>query len=121
MNVFRSAPETEVDSNCYEDNRESRIFKRNRLVQRSKMTVDVCIRFCSSSGASYAGLENSVECYCSNDSPDASLKRPQQECDQRCSGDQSQYCGGPARLSVYQSGEIQCASSILSQQLMRLQ
>ncbi|KAI9774328.1 MAG: hypothetical protein M1840_004222 [Geoglossum simile] len=66
------------------------------------MTVKVCQDFCISSGFGLAGLEYGRECYCGNAlSPHSALG--QTGCNMACSGNQFELCGGPSRLSIYNS------------------
>lgn len=40
------------------------------------------------------------DCYCSDEKPSAEAKK-QDEC-KKCEGDESEYCGSPDTLSVYE-------------------
>ena len=42
-------------------------------------------------------------CLCSNNEPSSSTHRPDSDCDQKCSGNQRQTCGGYHRYNVYRS------------------
>ena len=50
----------------------------------------------------YFGLQNGNECHCGNDSSKF-LPTYHSQCNQRCVGDKSQFCGGSWRLNVYQN------------------
>ncbi|KAL6919863.1 hypothetical protein FSST1_003889 [Fusarium sambucinum] len=77
------------------------------LVKAGKMTVPVCLEFCTSNGTQYkyAGLEWSRECWCSPYLSSLSAKLSDDDCENSCEGNSSQVCGGPLRLSVYQLSE----------------
>ncbi|KAH7197377.1 WSC domain-containing protein [Fusarium flagelliforme] len=76
----------------------------SHLVKAGKMTVPMCLDFCTSNGTQYkyAGLEWSRECWCSPYLSSLSAKLDDDDCENPCEGNSSQVCGGPLRLSVYQ-------------------
>jgi hypothetical protein len=95
------------------------------LVKAGKMTVPMCLEFCTSNGTQYkyAGLEWSRyvlnhklrtgfglqtvvrECWCSPYLSSLSAKLGDDDCENPCEGNSSQVCGGPLRLSAYQLSE----------------
>ena len=66
------------------------------------MSNALCQSFCASKGFPLAGTEYSRECYCGFKlDPTTSLG---QNCNARvCAGNNSEYCGGPNRVSVWNS------------------
>jgi hypothetical protein len=70
-------------------------------------TADACIAFCAAKGYNTAGTEYGAECYCG-----FTLPAPADEstCNMPCSGDSSQACGGPSRLSVYRNNQMTAPS-----------
>ena len=66
------------------------------------MSVETCQKFCSSSTNNYglAGLEYGQECWCANALQSYSALS-QTGCSMACTGNSSELCGGPLRLSVY--------------------
>lgn len=44
------------------------------------------------------------ECLCDNKRPSSELKKPDDECNTPCGGDQNRKCGGSKRLTVYRNG-----------------
>ncbi|KIW13478.1 hypothetical protein PV08_08666 [Exophiala spinifera] len=69
----------------------------------SGMTVEKCVSTCSSKGYSYAGVEYSKECYCNSigiTNGGAIASNPA-DCSMICAGNQTEYCGGSSRLTVY--------------------
>lgn len=68
----------------------------------NSMTNDNCQRFCSQRRYPLAGLEYSRECYCGLSI--ASNTALSSDCNAMiCSGNSSQYCGGPSRISIWNS------------------
>ncbi|KIK68677.1 glycoside hydrolase family 71 protein [Collybiopsis luxurians FD-317 M1] len=66
------------------------------------MTPAKCQAFCQ--GHAYAGTEYSTECYCGNSLQNngaTGLVKDSSNCDAKCGGDSSQFCGGTWFLSVY--------------------
>lgn len=66
------------------------------------MTVESCQAFCSSSSNNYglAGVEYGSECYCGNGLQSYSSVG-YDGCNMACTGNKTELCGGPSRLSVY--------------------
>ena len=46
-------------------------------------------------------LSHSVQCYCGNTCPSEDLLLEESECNQACSGDEEQTCGGGWRINIY--------------------
>lgn len=92
---------------CGSDNIGDRAFTGPSF-SRQNTTVEDCVDFCSTSGFSYAGLENKGECFCGNglDAKYATRDGFMGACVMKCSGDAEQICGGWAAMSVYH----QCAA-----------
>ncbi|EGS17224.1 uncharacterized protein CTHT_0065420 [Thermochaetoides thermophila DSM 1495] len=69
------------------------------------MTVESCAAFCD--GYKYFGVEYSSECYCGNTINPTSSEAPSlNDCNMLCSGNPSQYCGGPSRLDLYENEDV---------------
>ncbi|RDW73681.1 hypothetical protein BP5796_07123 [Coleophoma crateriformis] len=62
-------------------------------------TVEQCLAFCA--GSLYAGVEWGQECFCGNILHDGALPVDSTQCDNTCSANQYQICGGSSRLNVY--------------------
>lgn len=54
---------------------------------------------CLGRGYLYAGLEFGAECYCGHKIQSANTS--DSECNMECTGEKSNVCGGPNRLSIY--------------------
>ena len=70
------------------------------------MTIESCIFFCETRAFAYAGLEYSTECFCGNTLASAATQLAASACSMPCSGDASQPCGGPNRLSLFHSTAV---------------
>ncbi|KAL2760534.1 hypothetical protein ACRALDRAFT_2095766 [Sodiomyces alcalophilus JCM 7366] len=70
----------------------------------TEMTLEACAEFCE--GYRYFGTQYSAECFCGNRLHDTSLPAPLSECPMLCSGNPSEYCGGPDRLTLYRNDDI---------------
>lgn len=71
----------------------------------SAMTISMCASFCSK----YAlfGLEYGGECYCGNQLASGSNLAPSADCAMACNGNNTQLCGGPNRLTVFNNTAYQ--------------
>lgn len=79
----------------------------------TKLTVQVCIRYCRRHGYEFAGVEAGYACFCGSG---ADLARNEQvsavECDQVCFGKSSELCGGDGRIGIYQVSVGSCSGSL---------
>ncbi len=105
---------------CGTDNYYSRILT-GATESNDQMTNEACVAFCDSKGFSVAGTEYSKECYCMF-SPSSQLDTHANvviggnsipssgmpvagvvgSCEMKCSGDDSEFCGGSGVISLYQ-------------------
>jgi hypothetical protein len=79
------------------------------------MTVELCAVFCA--GSPYFGLEYGAECYCGSTLASTSALADSTQCGMSCKGSNSEYCGGPSRMQVYQlnaSAPVSSSSSAVS-------
>ena len=63
-------------------------------------TIQNCIQFCSVYDFAFAGVEREDQCFCGHNAP-TQYPMPDSECDSKCSGDQTQICGGNWAINVY--------------------
>jgi hypothetical protein len=84
---------------CYSD--KSGKTLNEKTITSLVMTVQVCAAFCAE--FLYFGLEYSSECYCGTNLNALSNVVGSSQCSMACKGSNSQYCGGPARMQVYQA------------------
>lgn len=71
------------------------------LAAVSSNTIQSCTSACSDAGYDLAGTEYSAECWCGNSIEAGGAPASASDCNMLCSGNQSQYCGGPNRLNLY--------------------
>ena len=67
-------------------------------------TIETCIRKCMRKNFAFAGVQYGGQCWCGNTLPGAGDRRPSSECNNPCSGDENQMCGGGLRNNVYRTG-----------------
>ncbi|KAI1640310.1 hypothetical protein F4809DRAFT_591116 [Biscogniauxia mediterranea] len=67
----------------------------------AEMTVEACLLFCDGKGFAYSGTEYSSECYCGNNLATGAALVNDTECTTGCSGNQTEACGGPNRLTLF--------------------
>ncbi|KAF8259546.1 copper radical oxidase [Lactarius quietus] len=60
-----------------------------------------CTAACQAAGYTLAGVEYADECYCANSIGSNGAPAPASSCNMLCSGNSSEYCGGPLLLNVY--------------------
>ncbi|KAI8480871.1 hypothetical protein Bbelb_413850 [Branchiostoma belcheri] len=91
---------------CYKDT-SSRTFPAVRIQNYKNMTNTLCINHCAGQGYTYAVTQYSYECSCGDEANFAQLepKRPEHECNFKCSGNREEKCGGNWRNSVYKLPE----------------
>ncbi|CAG8727917.1 2560_t:CDS:2 [Gigaspora margarita] len=64
------------------------------------MKIDSCLSYCSQNKYTYAGLEIGSQCFCDN-KYDSLTRLSIDECSSSCEGNNSEICGGPLALSIY--------------------
>uniref|UniRef100_A0A1B6JWP9 Uncharacterized protein n=1 Tax=Homalodisca liturata TaxID=320908 RepID=A0A1B6JWP9_9HEMI len=109
LSVYSTGVEpTEVDTayiGCYIDGgQENRLLQGLELNLYGTLTPEICKKTCFEKGFAFAGTQYSYECFCSRIRPPDTKKSSDAQCDSKCAGDQSKFCGGINRLSVYTTG-----------------
>ena len=84
-------------SGCYTEATTGRALSGTTIANNA-ITVEKCAAFCAA--YTYMGIEYSNECYCGNTLA-AGAVLASNGCSMTCSGNKSEYCGGPNRLSFY--------------------
>lgn len=79
------------------------------MTAMDNLTVDACLIFCGNSD--YAGLEYGRECWCGSSLNTNAAKLADANCSLRCDGDDTEICGGPLMLTVYQKKDDNTAST----------
>jgi WSC domain len=87
---------------CYTEAAGVRALPGYTFTNTTGMTVELCGAACSSRSYLYFGLEYSSQCYCGNAITTAILD--ESECSFPCVGDQTEFCGAGAILSVWSLG-----------------
>ncbi|KAK0648873.1 hypothetical protein B0T16DRAFT_122291 [Cercophora newfieldiana] len=86
---------------CYKDDA-ARSLKDSSITGplSGGMTTEICVTFCRSQGFTLAGTKGSFQCFCGSLLLDSWLVEDS-DCDQPCTGDSSQFCGGTGALSIW--------------------
>ncbi|EEP77316.1 predicted protein [Uncinocarpus reesii 1704] len=87
---------------CFTDTVESRALTGAAFVS-DELTVGDCANLCGQ--YQFFGVEYGRECYCGNMKNSESVLVDDAECSMACSGDSSELCGAPYRLSLYKNTE----------------
>ncbi|KAL4930445.1 DUF1996 and WSC domain-containing protein [Aspergillus undulatus] len=90
---------------CARDNVDDQRVLSESSSTGDDMTVQKCIQTCRENGYIYAGLEYARECYCGNSIEESKMPKaePMGKCLSKCSGDESQNCGGYAYIGLYKA------------------
>lgn len=64
------------------------------------MTIETCKAGCAQFGYDFAGVQNKNVCNCGNTAP-SSRRMPHENCDNRCGGDNTQFCGSSGFMDVF--------------------
>ena len=67
----------------------------------SSNTIESCTAACFNAGYTLAGAEYSAECWCSTSIGGLGAPATASDCNMLCTGNSSEYCGGPNRLNLY--------------------
>ena len=86
-----------VYQGCYTDG-ENRVLA-DGLVKDSAMTVEKCASICKN--YMHYGVQNGNACLCGKAFKQPTAKVAEGECNQNCSGNAKQKCGGPWKNSLY--------------------
>ncbi|KAI9821956.1 MAG: hypothetical protein M1827_002538 [Pycnora praestabilis] len=96
---------------CYTEATNSRALT-GYAVSGNTMTVEFCASACSA--YAYFGVEYSAECYCGNVLQVGSVPATDNGCTMTCSGNATEYCGGPNRLNMYHKNSTVLTSTVSS-------
>ncbi|OCK77470.1 WSC-domain-containing protein [Lepidopterella palustris CBS 459.81] len=89
---------------CFVDSIATRDLSSYQYTSSTNMTIENCVNTCQSKGYAKAGLEYAKECYCGNTLAATATAAPAADCaNMFCTGNQTEFCGGPSRLYVYSS------------------
>ena len=112
-NVYAIEPPQEFLGQCLQDGTNS---DNSRIIDSSgykgsfgDLTIEKCIGLCK--GYAYAAVQNTDECWCGNKLNKMTIL-PDSDCNMKCSGDQTQYCGGSYKLNLYSVGKQKSLSPV---------
>ena len=92
---------TYLSQGCYSEASKGRLLSGKSYSNKTSMTVESCVNFCSANGGSYAGVENGQECYCGTSLPSGAATTDASQCNMLCTGNIREFCGASKLLNVY--------------------
>ncbi|KAI4597013.1 hypothetical protein KJ359_004924 [Pestalotiopsis sp. 9143b] len=94
---------------CYTDGSSlgKALFYQQAMADTSAVTTEACLTRCLAGGFPFAGTEYARECYCGVVLGNDTAAVDAAECAMPCTGNSSQVCGGPDRLSLYVARDLQ--------------
>jgi hypothetical protein len=99
-------PKTWKYDGCFVDSINGRIMQYQQPGNNA-MTVEICVNLCISQGYTVAGIEYSTQCFCDNFISNGGVLAAQDtDCNMACGGNANEMCGGPNRMSVYNTGTL---------------
>ncbi|KAJ6465330.1 WSC domain-containing protein, partial [Mycena sanguinolenta] len=105
----------------HRDSTSARALKHLVAVASRTMTVESCLDSCAAGGYILGGVEYGDECYCGNAL--LYVYGSSEACDMPCSGNASEFCGGPDSLNLYQFADLPFTtgppSTVMSYKLWR--
>jgi hypothetical protein len=93
---------------CYQEAQNGRLLPGSSTTN-PQMTVEICVNYCSSKGASLAGMEFGQECYCGSSLPATAVVEPTSSCNMLCGGNNKEFCGAAGMLDVYALSNVALA------------
>ncbi|CZR63536.1 uncharacterized protein PAC_13433 [Phialocephala subalpina] len=96
-------PDGWVSEGCYSDSVGTRTLANSIATTggASVMTVALCVDACHAAGYTLAGAEYASQCYCDNSYINGGPFADLSNCNMACSGNSSEYCGGPGAMNLY--------------------
>lgn len=103
---------------CWQDSAGWRILKHQptTIIPADEMTIQKCVDACQAAGFTSAGVEYGRECYCDNVTYPPGQSQDMGECNMPCTGDGSQFCGGPNRMLIYYNGPFRTYRGVIQVQ-----
>ncbi|CAI6335351.1 unnamed protein product [Periconia digitata] len=105
---------------CYTEGTNGRSLEYSQwdFLNVSSMTTETCLTTCGKKGFPFAGTEFGRECYCGVVLGNGTLPTDAGQCSTPCTGNSTETCGGPDRLSLYVAKNLEstdpCAPPIIS-------
>lgn len=98
-------PEGWEDRGCWVDGVNGRILN-HQVPDSQTLTLEGCAHACADLGYSISGAQYHTQCFCGNFIVNGGERATNQaECNTPCSGDSTQMCGGPMRLTIFSPEE----------------
>ncbi|XP_062586874.1 kremen protein 2-like [Saccostrea cucullata] len=88
---------------CFED-KPKRTLSGSSRHDDSELTVESCRKFCAD--YQFYGVEFGKECFCRNFFT-SFIKKPECECNVKCSGNKTQTCGDFYRINIYSNANYE--------------
>ncbi|XP_061169415.1 uncharacterized protein LOC133178718 [Saccostrea echinata] len=85
---------------CFQDQK-NRVLT-GKYTHSSRMTVHGCRYMCGREFYQYYGVEGARYCFCGN-TLTTSVRKPERECNQKCTGSKWQRCGGHWKMNIYKN------------------
>ena len=85
---------------CTADDKNNRVLTEYYEASED-MTIEMCLSICRSKGFPFSGLEWSCECHCGYEPVNGFEWSWSSKCEDRCTGDSNQACGGSNALSLW--------------------
>uniref|UniRef100_A0A183F4H5 protein xylosyltransferase n=1 Tax=Heligmosomoides polygyrus TaxID=6339 RepID=A0A183F4H5_HELPZ len=92
-----------VQVGCFEDDKNNRTLDGFSYEFKNDNSAEKCRSFCYRAGFVYYGLEFGRECFC-GDAVASQLLRQERCAEYRCTGDDTQFCGGFNAISIFHTG-----------------
>ncbi|KAL7940247.1 hypothetical protein V8C42DRAFT_338118 [Trichoderma barbatum] len=108
IQIYKDSPVTVpsvgnyTNTGCFIDSISARVLVAGNITDQSAagMTVEKCIAFAQTGAWKYAGVEYGGECHVGNTLHNVT-PAPSGDCNQRCAGNQTEYCGAGNRIQIY--------------------
>ena len=86
---------------CYIDD-EKRILPHYKITNWANNTPTRCLSACRKQGYRLAGVQYASHCFCGNQLAGRAKMAPRSsDCNMRCTGDKTAFCGGSWRMNIY--------------------
>ena len=93
-----------IQVGCHVDRASDRDLTGYKFSNSTSMTIELCLDTCRSRNFAYAGLRNGNRCCCDNDYGKHG-RAASTDCQEQCTGNAAQTCGGNSRNMVYLLGK----------------
>ncbi|KAB8297713.1 hypothetical protein EYC80_001520 [Monilinia laxa] len=98
--TYTGAPTGWTPLGCYNDSVNARTLNTQIYsIAGTSMSVDACLSACIFGGYKLSGVEYGSECYCDHEIENYGA--PATGCTMACTGNSTEFCGGPGRLNAY--------------------